>query len=221
MAEEPVNVELKSAYYCDYLRQISAKIASPYSLQGRHHKNLNAFIQESLRSQTAGSRVLDAGCGLSVWLTPEYRQLYNITGVDVQPESIAACHSIYPGEDYRLGDLYALEFPDGMFDAVVMREVVEHFTQPERAINEVLRVLRPGGLFILTTPNYDSWLLHIIEHTYNRFFGGPCKPYLHDVHPSKFRYSTLRAMLSEHMMICRYGTVDLGISLCCVARKSL
>ena len=100
-----------------------------------------------------------------------------------------------------------------------MREVIEHFKRPLDAVLEVRRLLKPGGRFVLTTPNYDSYLLHFIEHTYNRFFGGTCKPYLDDVHPSRFKFSTLSNFLSPHLDVERYTTIDLGISLGCVARK--
>ncbi len=147
------------------------------------------------------------------------RQNWRITGIDVQPDSIKACQEIYGGADYRLADLYALDFHDAEFDAVVMREVIEHFREPERAVQEVLRVLKPGGRYVLTTPNYDSVLLHLIEQTYNRFFGGPFKPYLEDVHPSKFRVKTLEALISKYFKIERYHSIDYGINLCCVAVK--
>lgn len=212
-------IELKSEYYAKYLKEINAKIENPYSIHGRHHKNLNAFICDGLNGIPEGARILDAGCGLSIWVRPEMRKRWKIVGVDVQPDSIRACQEIYKGEEYSLGDLYALNFPDASFDAVVMREVIEHFREPERAVKEIFRVLKPGGLYLLTTPNYDSPLLHVIEHTYNRFFGGPCKPYLDDVHPSKFHVETLRALIARYFAIVQYKTIDYGINLCCVAKK--
>ncbi len=214
------NIELTTEYYADYLKKIQKQLSNPYSPLGRHHKNLNGFIRSGLADLAPGARVLDAGCGLSQWVNPEIRQRHHVIGVDVQPDSIKACQEIYKGCDYRLADLYALEFKDDEFDAVVMREVIEHFRTPEKAVKEVYRVLKPGGVYVLTTPNYDSLLLHFIEHTYNRFFGGPCKPYLDDVHPSKFRVKTLRDLLSKYFRIERYGTLDYGINLTCVARKT-
>jgi 2-polyprenyl-3-methyl-5-hydroxy-6-metoxy-1,4-benzoquinol methylase len=166
-----------------------------------------------------GSSVLGAGCGLSIWVTPELRQRYSITGVDIQPDSIRACQHIYPGCDYRLADLYHMPFPDASFDVVVMREVIEHFKKPADAVREVARLLKPGGYFVLTTPNYDSWKLFFIEHTYNRFFGGPCKPYLDDVHPSRFKFSSIPQFLEPFLDVVTCTTIDLGISLGCVCRK--
>ena len=54
----------------------------------------------------------------------------------------------------------------------------------------------------------------------HRGFGGPCKPYLCDVHPSKFHFATLRERLARQFDIARYETIDYGISLCCVVVKA-
>lgn len=213
-------VELTSEYYLRYLEKISAKIGNARSIHGLHHRKLNAFIHSGLEGVPDGARILDAGCGLSIWVSPELRKRWVIAGVDAQSASIEACQAVYQGQEYRLGDLYALDYPDQSFAAVVMREVIEHVRHPELAVREVQRVLKPGGRFVLTTPNYDSLLLRSIEQTYNRFFGGPCKPYLDDVHPSRFRVATLRELIGKYAKIERYQTIDLGISLGCVASRS-
>ena len=54
-----------------------------------------------------------------------------------------------------LGDATAMPFPDSSFDRVIAAEVLEHIGDDQRAINEVARVLRPGGLAAVTVP---SWL---------------------------------------------------------------
>lgn len=50
------------------------------------------------------------------------------------------------------GTLLALPFPDDAFDGVVLTEVLEHCTDPPRAVAEVFRVLKPGGLLLVTSP---------------------------------------------------------------------
>ena len=214
-----MNIELSLEYYISHLNKIQKSLQDPYSILGRHHNNLNAFIRSGIEKQPQNNHILDAGCGLSIWITPEIREKFEIIGVDVQADSINACKEIYKGSDYRLGDLYNLEFPDNTFDIVVMREVIEHFKTPEKAVQEVQRVLKPGGKYILTTPNYDSWLLFFIEHTYNRFFGGPCKPYLDEVHPSKFKFQPLHDLISRYFQINTHVTLDYGISQGCRAIK--
>jgi SAM-dependent methyltransferase len=55
--------------------------------------------------------------------------------------------------EVRREDCLALSFPDGTFDAVVSMETIEHLPEPDRFLDEVVRVLRPGGLLLLSTPN--------------------------------------------------------------------
>jgi len=64
------------------------------------------------------------------------------------------------GEDTR-GDLLALPFPDSVFDGVVLTEVLEHCTDPVGAVNQCRRVLKPGGLFLVTSP--FCWPTHQTE----------------------------------------------------------
>lgn len=214
-----VGTELMSEYYIEHLRKQKRALANRYSVLGRHHNSLNNYIRRNLSLLPSGSKILDSGCGLSIWVTPAIRKKYKLISVDGETSAIEACKKVYKNSDYRLGDLYNLKFKPEQFDAVVMREVIEHFRTPEKAVKEVYGVLKLGGIYILTTPNYDSFLLRVIEQTYNRFFGGPCKPYLDDVHPSNFKPHTLGKLLKKYFIVDELTTLDMGISLACVARK--
>ncbi len=79
--------------------------------------------------------------------------------------------------------------------------------------------LKPEGRLILTTPNYSSPLLFLIENIYNRFFVKGFKPYLEDVHPSKFKAAGLQQLLARHFADIRLGTIDLGINLTAVCSR--
>jgi SAM-dependent methyltransferase len=60
------------------------------------------------------------------------------------------------GEDVK-GDLLALPFPDASLDGVVLTEVLEHCTDPVGAVRQVRRVLKPGGLLLVTSPFLWPW----------------------------------------------------------------
>jgi SAM-dependent methyltransferase len=64
------------------------------------------------------------------------------------------------GED-QVGSLLALPFSDNSFDGIVLTEVLEHCTDPKAAIAEVFRVLKPGGLLLVTSP--FCWPTHQTE----------------------------------------------------------
>ncbi|MBI5122694.1 class I SAM-dependent methyltransferase [Candidatus Roizmanbacteria bacterium] len=209
----------QETYYLGHLEKQKKAINNSFSILGRHHKNLDDFVREQIKSLKNKSVILDAGCGLSTWPNDNIRKKYTIYGVDGEPDAISICKKLYGDKYYSVGNLYKLNYKSSTFDAVVMREVIEHFIIPEKAVKEIYRILKPGGVLILTTPNYDSLLLHFIEHTYNRFFGGPCKPYRDDVHPSKFRPRTLRKLLGKFFLVKDLHTIDYGISQCCMVIK--
>ena len=206
-------------YYFNYLKSQKTARKHKFSILGIHHNNLDEFIRREILKLPKKSHVLDAGCGLSAWTTVFLRKNYNISGIDGEPEVIRVCKKIYKKQDYRVGNLYKTEYKKNLFDGIVMREVIEHFKNPKKAVDEVYRILKPDGILIITTPNYSSLLLHLIENTYNRFFGGPCKPYKDEVHPSKFDPNTLKKILSKKFTVELLDSVDLGISLTCVAKK--
>lgn len=214
-----MNTELQNKYYIEHLRKIHKVINSPFSILGTHHAHLNEFLRTWVNNLSTGSKILDGGCGLSTWVTDEIRKKYDLHSMDCQIESIEFCRAYYQDDRYFLGNLYEIPFTNNSLDGIVLREVIEHIKKPELAMKEIKRTLKNGGLLILTTPNYSSPLLFIIENTYNRFFS-EIKPHLSDVHPSKFKSPQLRKLLEKYFMIVEYGTIDLGLNIKAVAKKS-
>jgi SAM-dependent methyltransferase len=66
------------------------------------------------------------------------------------------------------GDLLALPFPDNTLDGVILTEVLEHCTDPVGAVNQTRRVLKPGGLLLVTSP--FVWPEHGIEGEYKDYW---------------------------------------------------
>lgn len=100
-----------------------------------------------------GRSVLDAATGEGYGAHLLAAAGAEVTGVEIDPATVEHARRSYPEIDVRLGDVTALPFPDARFDAVVSFETIEHVAAPELAIAEFLRVLAPGGLLVLSTPN--------------------------------------------------------------------
>ena len=73
-----------------------------------------------------------------------------VLGIDTDPEMAAPARE--RGVDFREGSAYAIPFPDESFDLITMVEVVEHLDRPVDALTEVGRVLKGGGVAVITTP---------------------------------------------------------------------
>lgn len=100
--------------------------------------------------------ILDLGCGEGITLEKILRRFpeRNILGMDYAEEKVRICreHQL----PARLGSAYALDLGDHSWDCCLLLEVIEHLEEPEKALREVHRVLRKGGLFLLIFPH--DWL---------------------------------------------------------------
>lgn len=111
-----------------------------------------------VRSLLAGldecSRVLDVGCGRGVMLRAMLDLGHEAHGVEISPEAAAGAD---PRAQIRIApDLTDAEYETNSFDAVVLWHVLEHLPQPERTLEELRRIIRPGGRLVLAVPNFAS-----------------------------------------------------------------
>lgn len=103
-----------------------------------------------------GGRVLEVGVGTGLSL-PAYARTTRLTGIDLSAPMLekarrrVATLGLANVEDLAVMDAEHLAFEDGAFDAVVAQYVVTAVPDPEAALDEFLRVVRPGGEIILTT----------------------------------------------------------------------
>ena len=101
-------------------------------------------------------RVLEIGCGLGHllgWLADRYQ----VFGADINPWALEQAQRNVPQASYLIASAEDLGvFRGGTFQIVIAKHIVEHLNNPEQAIAEMSRVLAPGGLLVLATPNLDS-----------------------------------------------------------------
>jgi ubiquinone biosynthesis O-methyltransferase len=107
----------------------------------------------------AGRRVLDAGCGTGYGSATLAQQALSVTGLDVAPDAIVYAREHYgdSGVRYLEGSCCAMPVADAGFDLVVSFEVIEHLADWQTFLEECRRVLAPGGLLVLSTPNRDAY----------------------------------------------------------------
>lgn len=112
-------------------------------------------IADGLNVVKSAHGVLDVGCSLGYVLEAGRRLGLQSAGVDISQHAVKVCRE--RGLTAEVGTLDALPFADAAFDIVVMKHVLEHTPQPQVALGEVHRVLRPGGAVVIAVPNVDYW----------------------------------------------------------------
>jgi SAM-dependent methyltransferase len=100
-----------------------------------------------------GGRVLDAGCGRSLFTEIRPDWPFRIFASDVDHDLLRSRQQEFADVRFLVGDAQPLPFRDGAFDAVFAGELIEHLPDPRPGVAEFRRVLRTGGTLILTTPN--------------------------------------------------------------------
>ena len=96
-----------------------------------------------------GSKILDNGCGRGDFLKGFKHCGMDVYGTDIEE----ACEGVYSGINLEED---TLPFSDDFFDVVFSKSVIEHIHKPEKYINEMYRVLKPGGRIIIMVPDWHS-----------------------------------------------------------------
>jgi len=144
----------------DYFDGMAPRWSEKYEYEA-FRRRLNVFLRPLAEVIPPGSRVLDFGCGSGELALALSDSGYRVIGL----ESSAAMHSCsskaLQGRDAVMlrvdsGSWSPIELPDGACDAIVSSSVLEYIANIEAQLSEFRRVVKPGGVIIVTVPNADS-----------------------------------------------------------------
>lgn len=102
-----------------------------------------------------GGRVLDYGCGLAGYLCDFHDRGVAISGAEIADYVVEACKQ-HGFDVHRVEDFSHIPFADGEFDVVYLMQVFEHLRDPHGFMQELARILKPGGVLHLAVPNAAS-----------------------------------------------------------------
>ncbi|MCC6457427.1 MAG: methyltransferase domain-containing protein [Caldilineaceae bacterium] len=119
-----------------------------------HYKLLLPLIRRHARG-----KFIDLGCGTAPFWSDVVGQVERYHGVDLWPRSDKVTFA---------GDIQRLEMvPDDCYDSAICIEVLEHLPEPGRAVATIRRILKPGGVVVISVPHLSR--LHDLPHDYFRF----------------------------------------------------
>ena len=107
-------------------------------------------------SACAPRMILSVGCGSGeeIRFLGRFGKVY---GIDPGEDAIRFCRAAGIGEQVKRASAEQIPFPDKSFDAVFVLDVLEHVRDDERALAQIYRVLKPGGIVVVSVPAY-AWL---------------------------------------------------------------
>ena len=140
-------------------------------------------------------RVLDVGCG-DGFFTAQILQrfnLKNVYGLDISSKAVDLARLKHPEIKFRQSALNHIPEETSSIDSVTMIEVIEHLVDIEGTLKELFRVMKPGGILLITTTDFN-WLKQVIiaMFFFEKYFY-PTNP-----HVRFFKRSTLADILSKN-----------------------
>ena len=136
----------------DYYASVICGARSPLDFLAAQEENYWA-VREACASLPANAEILDAGSGLGYLAFALAAAGFRATGLDLSEEAVARARRRF-GDYYVAADFFewARRYPQ-RYDMVVMLELIEHVNDPRRWIDAALRLIKPGGCVLISTPN--------------------------------------------------------------------
>ena len=149
----PSPEEIKNLYPDEYYgspgRKFRSSIESLVRFVGARQCR---FITNGL---VGSARILDVGCGRGVMLSALADRGFEVHGTDISETAVRGSD---PRAEVRVvPQLADAQYPDAFFDVIVIWHVLEHLEDPRGTLQEIHRILRPGGRVVVAVPNFSSF----------------------------------------------------------------
>jgi SAM-dependent methyltransferase len=141
----------------NYFEGTTSPYEGGYKSAIKHLERFYCLVDKYSRSKLGNiSRILDVGCAYGYFLKFWEGKGVELYGTDISQYAISQAQEIVDAE-LLVGDIqHKMPFDDDFFDIITMFDVIQMTESPRRALQEVLRLLKPDGLFFVTAPNVNS-----------------------------------------------------------------
>ncbi len=133
----------------DYIRTLTAKADSKMRRSRRRVRHL--------RRRMRGPDMLDVGSNIGCFVEAGREIGLRAVGLDINPDLVAYARERYPECEFVCGALEDVDFGDRRFDGIYTSEVIEHVVDPNGFLAGIFRLLKPGGVLYLTTPDLGGY----------------------------------------------------------------
>lgn len=178
----------ESHYFVDDKKGVDY-VQNEQSLQRNAKFYIEVISREVPDFKTYSKDVLDIGCGTGVFLSEIAKLGHRCRGLEISRWASEFGRERY-GIDILCRDLNNADLPENAFDVITLMHVIEHLPEPGNVLSQIYRLLRPGGVLILATPDVDCLTA--------KFTGTHWRYYLPNEHIHLFNQRSLEILAGEH-----------------------
>jgi glycosyltransferase involved in cell wall biosynthesis/2-polyprenyl-3-methyl-5-hydroxy-6-metoxy-1,4-benzoquinol methylase len=166
---QPSDAELAQIYGANYFLG-SDSAAGRQTVSNIKQATANLYLAEIRRYHGPQcGRLLEIGCGDGDFLVAAEAAGWHVTGVEYSPTASQRAQQRLKSGEVRCGELSSARLAAEQFDLCVLSDVIEHVRLPFDFLQEIHRVLKPGGSLFVATPAIDSWSARIMNQKWMEF----------------------------------------------------
>ncbi len=212
------SAEELAAYYntAPYRERYKASIMSDQTFAAGRYAELSTILKRYAPALLPPhqKRLLDIGCGVGDLLQAAKAAGWQVTGTEIADRAIAQADATVKNE-ILLGDILQLRLPANAYDVITSYHVIEHLLNPVEVLSTIYRLLRPGGMALIETPNFGGlgarirgkhWS-HIIPPEHLTYFESGSLRYA----LKQAGFTTFRILTSSPQVIDSVATLPAGL----------